>query len=91
MMKRGKLFRKSLSNLISHHPHSKNVATATALLPLHQEYEYEFSCSNSPAPLFFFHVSKRKHHYFPCINDHQVIEEEEPQEPKAITLIYKNE
>jgi len=41
--------------------------------------------------LFFLHVPKRKHHYFPCINDHQVIEEEEPQEPKAITLIYKNE
>jgi hypothetical protein len=36
-------------------------------------------------------VPKRKHHYFPCINDHQVIEEEKPQEPKAITLIFKSE
>jgi len=30
MMKRGKLFRKSLSNLISHHHHSKNATCAVS-------------------------------------------------------------
>lgn len=56
--------------------------------------EYEFSCSNSPNPVFF-HVPKRKHHYFPCINAPAVLEEvEEPlpqphQEPKAVVLVPK--
>ena len=87
MMKRGKLLRKSLSNLMSHHHHSKNVARAGFGIQ-----EYEFSCSNSPNPVFF-HVPKRKHHYFPCINPPEVIEEEEPlpepQEPKAVVLVPK--
>ncbi|GLT73467.1 hypothetical protein SLA2020_453250 [Shorea laevis] len=76
MMKRGKLLRKSLSNLISHHHHSKNAARAAGL------QEYEFSCSNSPAPVFF-RVPRRKHHYFPCINDPQVIEEEEDDQDQS--------
>ncbi|KAK2665952.1 hypothetical protein Ddye_004526 [Dipteronia dyeriana] len=81
MMKRGKLLRKSLSNLMSHHHHhhhSKHVTRGSFGIQ-----EYEFSCSNSPNPVFF-HVSKRKHHhhhhYFPCINTPQVLEEEEEEE-----------
>jgi hypothetical protein len=76
MMKRGKLLRKSLSNLInSHHHLPKNAARAASGIQ-----EYEFSCSNSPAPVFF-HVPKRKqYHYFPCINDPQVTEKEEEEE-----------
>jgi len=37
MMKRGKLFRKSLSNLISHHHHSKNATRAASGI---QEYKF---------------------------------------------------
>lgn len=91
MMKRGKLLRKSLSNLMSHHHHhhhSKHVTRGSFGIQ-----EYEFSCSNSPNPVFF-HVSKRKHHYFPCINPPEVIEEEEEEEeyevePKAVALVPK--
>ncbi|KAL5860846.1 hypothetical protein ACOSQ4_002142 [Xanthoceras sorbifolium] len=98
MMKRGKLLRKSLSNLMSHHlnhhhHHSKHVTRGSFGIQ-----EYEFSCSNSPNPVFF-HVSKRKHHYFPCINTPQVLEEEEEDlevpdranyyEPKAVVLVPK--
>lgn len=92
MMKRGKLLRKSLSNLMSHHHHhhhhSKHVTRGSFGIQ-----EYEFSCSNSPNPVFF-HVSKRKHHYFPCINPPEVIEEEDEEddyevEPKAVALVPK--
>jgi hypothetical protein len=48
MMKRGKLFRKLLRNLISHHHHSKNAARAASGIQ-----EYKFFCSNSHAPVFF--------------------------------------
>lgn len=61
MMKRGKLLRKNLGNLLSHH-HSRSASRGGFGLQ-----EYEFSCSNSPNPLFS-HVAKRKLHYFPCIN-----------------------
>lgn len=87
MMKRGKLLRKSFSNLMFHHHHSKNPARAAFGI-----HEYEFSCRNSPAPVFF-HVPKRKHHYFPCMNEPDVIEEEheeplhEPQEPRAVVFV----
>ncbi|XP_054801294.1 uncharacterized protein LOC129305291 [Prosopis cineraria] len=84
MMKKGKLLRKSLGNLMSshlHHHHSRSVARGRFGLQ-----EYEFSCSNSPTPVFF-HVPKRKHHFnFPCINPPQVIEEE-PN--KAMVLVPK--
>ncbi|XP_050231713.1 uncharacterized protein LOC126680607 [Mercurialis annua] len=71
MMKRGKFLRKSLSNLLSHHHRSRNGRYGLQ--------EYEFSCSNSPNPVFF-HLPKRKHHYyFPCINQPQVIEEQEEE------------
>lgn len=93
MMKRGKLLRKSLSNLMSyhhhHHHHSKHMTRGGFGLQ-----EYEFSCSNSPNPVFF-HVSKRKHHYFPCINPPPVLEEEEGElelgyyDPKAVVLVPK--
>ncbi|KAF5194925.1 hypothetical protein FRX31_015488 [Thalictrum thalictroides] len=63
MMKRGKLLRKTLGNLKFHHHHrSRNVTRGGFGLQ-----EYEFSCNDSPNPVFF-HVPKRKHHYFPCIN-----------------------
>lgn len=61
LMKRGKLLRKTLGNLISHH-HSRSVTRGGFGLQ-----EYEFSCSNSPNPVFF-HAAKRKLYYFPCIN-----------------------
>ncbi|MCL7023690.1 hypothetical protein MKW94_021468 [Papaver nudicaule] len=69
MMKRGKLMRKSLGNLMTfhghhHHQHSSNDITRGSF---GGAQDYEFSCSNSPNPVFF-HMSKRKHHYFPCIN-----------------------
>ncbi|XP_004493112.1 uncharacterized protein [Cicer arietinum] len=69
MMKKGKLLRKSLSNLMS----SKNVTQRNGGFMVH---DYEFSCSNSPNPVFF-NMPKRKHHFnFPCINSPDVIEEE---------------
>ncbi|CAJ2672215.1 uncharacterized protein LOC123890500 [Trifolium pratense] len=75
MMKKGKVFRKSLSNLMSshnrHHHHSSKNYSGRFMV-----HDYEFSCSNSPNPLFF-NMSKRKHHFtFPCINAPEVIEEE---------------
>ncbi|XP_061375706.1 uncharacterized protein LOC133317843 [Gastrolobium bilobum] len=78
MMKKGKLLRKSLSNLMSfhhhhHHHHSKSVSRGGFGV-----HDYEFSCSNSPNPVFF-HMPKRKHHFnFPCIHAPEV-SEEEPQ------------
>ncbi|XP_061349031.1 uncharacterized protein LOC133294396 [Gastrolobium bilobum] len=94
MMKKGKLLRKSLGNLMSshHHHHSKSLARGGYGIQ-----EYEFSCSNSPNPVFF-HVPKRKHHFnFPCINTPEVIEEkanelvalECEEEPKAVVLVPK--
>ncbi|KAK7267112.1 hypothetical protein RIF29_19776 [Crotalaria pallida] len=70
MMKKWKLLRKSLSNLMyHHHHHSKSLARGGFGIQ-----EYEFSCGNSPNPVFF-HVPKRKHHFiFPCINTPEVIE-----------------
>ncbi|KAL5700525.1 hypothetical protein ACHQM5_025957 [Ranunculus cassubicifolius] len=65
MMKRGKLMRKTLGNLMFHHHNhrSRGVTTRGGF----RLQDYEFSCSNSPNPVFF-HSSKRKHHYFPCIS-----------------------
>ncbi|KAI9084001.1 hypothetical protein K1719_033997 [Acacia pycnantha] len=76
MMKKGKLLRKSLSNLMSSH-HSKSVTRGGFGM-----HEYEFSCSNSPNPAFLY-LHKRKHHFnFPCINHPQVMD----QEPELETL-----
>ncbi|XP_044466546.1 uncharacterized protein LOC123196553 [Mangifera indica] len=95
MMKRGKLLRKSFSNLISlhhhhhDHRHSRHISRHTTS-GSYGVQEYEFSCSNSPNPVFS-HLSKRKHHYFPCINPPEVFEEEEEGvfegEPKAVILM----
>ncbi|KAJ9189802.1 hypothetical protein P3X46_001055 [Hevea brasiliensis] len=82
MVKRGKLLRKSFSNLICHHHHHHHGNMASGSYGLE---EYEFSCSNSPNPVFF-HLPKRKHHYFPCINPPEVIEEEE-ETNKAAALV----
>ena len=95
MMKKGKLLRKSLSNLMScrhHHHHSKSLARGGYGLQ-----EYEFSCSNSPNPIFS-HLPKRKHHFnFPCINSAEVTEEEHEElavfegeeEPMGVVLMPK--
>lgn len=81
MMKKGKLLRKSLSNLMLSH-RSKRVTRSGFGMQ-----EYEFSCSNSPNPAFLY-LHKRKHHFnFPCINHPQVIEEEDPN--KAVVLVPK--
>ncbi|GAV84018.1 DUF761 domain-containing protein [Cephalotus follicularis] len=72
IIKRGKLLRKYLCNLM---PSSHMTRGSFGI------QEYEFSCSNSPAtnPVFF-HVPKRKHHCFLCINTPQVMEKEEEEE-----------
>ncbi|KAK7396016.1 hypothetical protein VNO78_16698 [Psophocarpus tetragonolobus] len=95
MMKKGKVVRKSLSNLLSshHHHHHKNPKSVTHNgLGVH----YEFSCSNSPNPVFF-NMPKRKHHFnFPCIHAPAVLEEEphfsfeaENDVPKAVVTVPK--
>ncbi|XP_028780196.1 uncharacterized protein LOC114751475 [Neltuma alba] len=86
MMKKGKLLRKSLSNLMSshhhHHHHSKSMTRGGFGMQ-----EYEFSCSNSPNPAFLY-LHKRKHHFnFPCINHPQVIDEEPDLEPPKATVL----
>ncbi|KAF6134036.1 hypothetical protein GIB67_038327 [Kingdonia uniflora] len=72
MMKKGKVMRKTLGNLMFHH-HSKHATRGEF-----GKNDYEFSCSNSPNPIFFHPTSKRRHHYFSCIKPH------EPEEPKYI-------
>ncbi|OMO98539.1 hypothetical protein CCACVL1_04200 [Corchorus capsularis] len=86
MMKRGKLLRKSLSNLISHHHHHSSSRRGSFGIQ-----EYEFSCSNSPNPVFFHVHKQRKHNnYFPCINAPDVIEEQlDDIDPKAVVLLPK--
>ena len=93
MMKKGKLLRKSLGNLMSlhhlHHPHSKNVAARRG--GGFGLQEYEFSCSNSPDPVFFHAAKRSKPHFnFPCINQPKVMEEDGGfVEPKAVVLVPK--
>ncbi|BFG24420.1 hypothetical protein CerSpe_106940 [Prunus speciosa] len=72
MMKRGKLARKALSNLMFHHhhhhsqSHSHHCSAASSAAPR----EYEFSCSNTPN--YTFHLmGKRRHqshhhNFFAC-------------------------
>ncbi|XP_031382903.1 uncharacterized protein LOC116197040 [Punica granatum] len=88
MMKRGKLWRKTLNNLMFHHHHHKHVAARGA--GAYGIQEYEFSCSNSPNPVFF-RALKRKHahNYFPCINPPEVIEEEEDEQKEFGLLVPK--
>ncbi|XP_058092839.1 uncharacterized protein LOC131239249 [Magnolia sinica] len=63
MMKSRKVIgKRGFGNLIFHQSRS-------AMTPRYGPREYEFSCSNSPNPVLF-HTSKRKNHYFPCINVH---------------------
>ncbi|CAJ1792569.1 unnamed protein product [Sphenostylis stenocarpa] len=93
MMKKGKVVRKSFSNLIPshhHHHHQKNPKSVTrGGLGVH----YEFSCSNSPNPVFFS-MPKRKHHFnFPCIHAPEVVEDEhrfsfevEGEVPKGVVV-----
>lgn len=72
MMKKGKVLRKSLSNLMSssQNRHRNKIGGGFMI------HDYEFSCSNSPNP-GYFNLSKRKHHFnFPCINAPEVIEDE---------------
>ncbi|XP_071721658.1 uncharacterized protein [Rutidosis leptorrhynchoides] len=95
MMKRGKLLRKSFSNLIHiHHHHNSKHMTSSSRGRRSGIQDYEFSCSNSPNPVFF-HVSssfsKRKLH-FPCINPPQVIEDDDDVEieyNKTVALLPK--
>ncbi|KAF8013296.1 hypothetical protein BT93_I1212 [Corymbia citriodora subsp. variegata] len=95
MMKRGKLMRKTLTNLLFHHHHHHHHSKAMARGGSSALQEYEFSCSNSPNPVFFRAPTRNKHHFFPCINPPQVIEEEEDQdddyeeEAKAVVLMPK--
>ncbi|KAG4915610.1 hypothetical protein JHK87_053167 [Glycine soja] len=100
MMKKGKVVRKSLSNLMSSHHHHHNPKSVTrgggAALGVH----YEFSCNSSPNPIFF-NMPKRKHHFnFPCIHSPEVLEEEEETDfslevesdvPKAVVTVPKTQ
>ncbi|KAJ4842789.1 hypothetical protein Tsubulata_021125 [Turnera subulata] len=102
MVKRGKLLSKSLSNIMSHHlqhlhlhhhhhhHHHRSSSKSSYMARGFSLQEYEFSCSNSPNPVFF-RLPKRKHHYFPCINLPEVMEEEEHDhnEPKAVVVVPK--
>ncbi|KAF9618090.1 hypothetical protein IFM89_000041 [Coptis chinensis] len=76
MMKRGKLLRKTIGNLKFHHHHEHHSRNATR--GRFGLQEYEFSCSDSPNPVFY-HVAKRKHHFFPCINPPPTDLEEHPK------------
>ncbi|KAG9447335.1 hypothetical protein H6P81_013463 [Aristolochia fimbriata] len=90
MMKRGKVLgKKTFGNLIHHHHHHSSSRVPVRGYGLQ---EYEFSCSNSPNPVFF-HVGKRKHHYFPCINaqDEDPEEEMTPPPPTAVVPVRKIE
>lgn len=89
MMKRSRLLRKSLTNLVSQHHHSHTRGG-------YGIQEYEFSCSNSPNIPVFSHVSKRKHHqyyYLPCINSPEameIVEDDEVEaedDPKAMAFV----
>lgn len=89
MMKRGKLFGKTLGNLMFHHSRSAQ-RRGFGL------QEYEFSCSNSPNPVFFHVAAKRKHHHyfpsithFPCINAQD--DPEESDEPRPVIVLPKIE
>jgi len=88
MMERGKVCGRSLRNLVFHHSRG-NSHVGFGL------QDYEFSCSNSPA---IFNMAKKKHHYFPtsilhfpCINQHQVEDKEEPNTIVLPKLDYSNE
>lgn len=84
MMKKGKLLRKSLSNLMSSSksaPRGRSGGGGGGGFGVH---DYEFSCSNSPNPVFL-HMPKRnnKHYYhfnFPCIQAPNVFEGSPPIE-----------
>ncbi|KAM7275154.1 hypothetical protein ACFE04_017020 [Oxalis oulophora] len=84
MMKRGKLLRKSFTNLIHIHHHSKNMTRGSHF----GIREYEFSCSNSPNPVFFHVSSFKRKRCFPCINPPSVFEELEEND-KAVALLSK--
>uniref|UniRef100_A0A0D6R3S4 Uncharacterized protein n=1 Tax=Araucaria cunninghamii TaxID=56994 RepID=A0A0D6R3S4_ARACU len=80
MMKRGKVYGKSLGNLMFHHSRGNNHGVGLR--------EYEFSCSNSPAPVLF-HVPRKKFQihmpHFPCIHPHP-IEEDKEEDPNAFVF-----
>ncbi|XP_038887134.1 uncharacterized protein LOC120077324 [Benincasa hispida] len=83
MVKRGKLFRKSVTNyfMFHHHHHHSNGRDMTR--GSFGIQDYEFSCSNTPINPVFSHTSKRgtKYHtYFPCINLPVEIETRRQQE-----------
>lgn len=69
MVKRGKLFRKSVTNyFMFHHHHSSGKDMTRGGFSIQ---DYEFSCSNTPINPVFSHMSKRStkyQTYFPCIN-----------------------
>jgi len=90
MMERGRVYGKSLGNLVFHHSKGNGAPGGGSGLQ-----EYEFSCSNSPA---IFNMGKRKHHYFPtnilhfpCMNPHQVEDEDEPNTFVFPNMDYGNE
>jgi hypothetical protein len=73
MMERGKVYGRSLMNLVFHHSRG-NSDGGFGL------QEYEFSCSNSPANPVHLQIAKRKHHHFPhflCIRPHPVEDDKE--------------
>lgn len=78
MMDRGKVYGKSLRNLVFHHSKGNSTQSGSGL------QDYEFSCSNSPA---IFNMAKRKHHYFPThILHFPCIHPQDKEEPNTIVL-----
>ncbi|KAK9103998.1 hypothetical protein Scep_020842 [Stephania cephalantha] len=103
MMKRGRVLRKSLGNLMFHHHHhhhsSKHATSAannyyyTSSGGFGMNNHYEYSCTNTPNSVLF-HISKRKHHYFPCINapttcdaDEKLVVEDQYYSKKAVVVV----
>ncbi|KAA0048548.1 uncharacterized protein E5676_scaffold600G001870 [Cucumis melo var. makuwa] len=71
MVKRGKVFRKSVTNYFMFHHHHNHSSHRDMTCGGFGIQDYEFSCSNTPINSVFSHMSKRStkyQTYFPCIN-----------------------
>ncbi|XP_020246194.1 uncharacterized protein LOC109824082 [Asparagus officinalis] len=90
VMKRGKILRKSIGNLMFHYNHDHHHRSRNSPASLGHGFglrEYEFSCTNSPNPVFFRASSKRRHSYFfPCITASSADEADDYRASPAIVL-----
>lgn len=92
MVKRGKLFRKFVTNyfMFHHHHHHRSRGVDMTRGGFYIQ-DYEFSCNNTPINPVFSHMSKgsnKYQNYFPCINlpveiETRQQEDEEELDPEA--------